>query len=76
VYGEGTYPFVFARAAGEEILLAIFNPGELAQNTRFTLNVGAKDFALLAGQEMTITCKNQDYTVEAPGVSYAIYRLK
>jgi glycosidase len=76
VYGEGTYPFVFARAAGKEIVLAIFNPSERTENARFTLNVGAKDFTLLAGHAMNIASRGQSYTLEAPGVSYAIYKIR
>jgi len=73
---ENTYPFAFIRARGKEILLAVFNPAERATTAQFTLNLAAKSFERLAGTPLKISSHERSYTLEAPGVSYAIYRLK
>jgi len=71
-----SYPFVFIRAAGKERILAIFNPADRNETAEFKLNVTAKHFKRLAGDEIKISRPDQNYVIEVPGVSYAIYRLK
>jgi glycosidase len=73
---ENTYPFIFARAAGKETILAIFNPAERTETTEFSLNIDATNFELLAGKKIEISNNNRIYNVNTPGISYAIYRLK
>jgi len=73
---ENSYPFVFIRAAGKERILAIFNPADRKETAEFKLNVVARRFERLAGDEIKITQHGQKYVLEVPGVSYAIYRLK
>jgi maltose alpha-D-glucosyltransferase/alpha-amylase len=73
---ENSYPFIFARAAGKETILAIFNPADRTETAKFSLNIDAKDFRLLAGDKIKITSNNRNYTVTTPGISYAIYKLK
>jgi glycosidase len=73
---ENTYPFVFVRAADQQILLAVFNPAEKAQSTKFRLNVGAKHLVQLAGDKIKISQHDRIYVIEIPGVSYALYELK
>ncbi len=73
---ENAYPFVFARAAGKEIILAIFNPANYASSASFTLNIAAKKMEILAGDKIDFTNKKQEYSVKMPGISYSIYKLK
>jgi glycosidase len=73
---ENTYPLVFIRAADQQILLAVFNPAEKAQSTKFRLNVAAKQFARLAGDQIKISQHDRIYVIEIPSVSYALYELK
>jgi maltose alpha-D-glucosyltransferase/alpha-amylase len=73
---ENTYPLAFARAADGEVLLAIFNPSERAETAKFRLNIDSPAFELLAGDPMIHSCRETEYVVEVPGVSYAIYKLK
>jgi maltose alpha-D-glucosyltransferase/alpha-amylase len=73
---EDTYPFVFVRAAGEHILLAAFNPADRAETAEFKLNIAARHFDRLAGDPIKISRRERNYTLEIPGVSYAIYKLQ
>jgi glycosidase len=73
---ENTYPLVFVRAADQQILLAVFNPAERSVSTKFKLNVAAEHFARLSGDQIKISQHDRVYTIEVPGVSYALYELK
>ena len=73
---ENTYPLAFIRAADKQVLLAVFNPAARTEKAEFTLNITAKGFERLAGDPMKISQQEGNYTLVAPGVSYAIYRLK
>lgn len=77
VYAKSnTYPFVFARAAGNEIILAMFNPANREEKASFELNVSAKKIELLAGDKLNISNKKNSYSLVMPAISYAIYKLK
>ncbi|MGA9365422.1 MAG: alpha-amylase family glycosyl hydrolase [Bacteroidota bacterium] len=73
---ENTYPLAFVRAADKDVLLAVFNPAEGKKRAEFTLNISATRFECLAGDPMDISCHEGRYSVDVPGVSYAIYELK
>ena len=73
---ENAYPFIFARAAGKETILAIFNPADRTEAAEFALNIDAVSLELLAGKKIEISNSNRIYSVNMPGISYAIYKLK
>jgi glycosidase len=73
---ENSYPFIFARAAGKETILAIFNPADRTETAEFTINRDAGDLELLAGNDIEISCDKGNYYVSVPGITYAIYKLK
>jgi Glycosidases len=73
---ENTYPFVYARASGNDVLLVIINPAEKAATAEFQLNVPYNKVQLLVGQKMNINKKDMTVSVDAPGISYAVYKLK
>ncbi len=73
---EDTYPLVFIRAAGTEVLLAVFNPAERTETAEFKLNITATRFERLAGDPIKISQHERSYALKVPGVSYAIYKLK
>ncbi len=73
---ENTYPYIYSRASGNEVILCIFNPADRAEKANFKLNVKAKGFTLLLGDEMKMKVKGDDYTIETPAISYALYKLK
>ncbi len=73
---ENTYPFIFARAAGEETIIAFFNPSGMEQKATFSLNLSAKQFELLAGDPIRIDYKSNMYSVVMPGITYALFKMK
>jgi maltose alpha-D-glucosyltransferase/alpha-amylase len=74
--GSNTYPFIFVRAADKDVVLAVFNPGEKAVSAGFTLNLSAKSMTLLAGDKLRISNHGGSYSLEMPGISYALYKLR
>ncbi len=73
---KNTYPLLFVRASGQQIILAAFNPADQPHAAQFKLNVAAKRFEKLAGNPVEISCRKGDYTVQMPPLSYALYKLK
>lgn len=73
---EDTYPFVYARSAGDDVILCIFNPADRQENASFELNIKAKKFELLAGDEIPIKTQGKRYEIEVPPISYAVYKMK
>jgi maltose alpha-D-glucosyltransferase/alpha-amylase len=73
---EKPYPFVFLRAVDQHVILAVFNPAERTETTEFKLNITAKHFERLAGDPITISCRDRKYVLRMPSVSYALYELK
>jgi glycosidase len=72
---ENTYPFIYARAAGNEYILVVINPANRTEKSQFTLNIKAKKLQLLMGDKLTVKVKGQEYGFEVPPISYAIYKL-
>lgn len=73
---ENTYPFIFARAAGDEIVLVAFNPAAREETANFTLNIIAKDMQLLYGQKSEVLFNENNYSIKMKGQTYSIYKLK
>jgi maltose alpha-D-glucosyltransferase/alpha-amylase len=63
---ENTYPFIFARAFKDEIILAVFNPAAEMKG-RVSLNINAKEFKLISGTESMIKINSKKYTLEIKG---------
>ncbi|HQT92387.1 MAG TPA: hypothetical protein PL001_10220, partial [Candidatus Kryptobacter bacterium] len=72
---KDAYPFIYARALGNDVVLVILNPAEKESNAEFTMNVSVSKRTLLAGKEMEITEAEGGISVNVPGRTYAIYRL-
>ena len=73
---ENSYPFIFARANGKDVVLAIFNPAASEETAEFSLNINAKEFKLLMGDESKIETKGNNYKLTISGQSYSLYKLK
>jgi glycosidase len=74
--GKNTYPFVYARANNDEVILCLYNPADRTESAQFNLNMNVEDFELLIGDELNIESENESYSVEMPPISYALYKLK
>jgi glycosidase len=72
---ENTYPFIYARAYGNEIILVILNPAGREVKANFSLQPLISRYGLLAGREMEVDIQGDKYHVIVPGQSYAIYKL-
>lgn len=77
VYAKpNTYPFVFARAAGDEVILAVFNPAGVKSTADFTLNLKNKNFEKLTGDDFKIESNGKNYHLKIDAQSYGIYKIK
>ncbi|MGE5812098.1 MAG: hypothetical protein ACM339_11375, partial [Ignavibacteria bacterium] len=72
---ENTYPFIFARALKDEIILAVFNPADGDKSAEFSLNINVKELKLISGTESRIKINRDKYTLEIKGQSYSLYKL-
>jgi maltose alpha-D-glucosyltransferase/alpha-amylase len=77
LYAEpNTYPFIFARASGQSVLLLVFNPAARPASADFDFAVEPQGFELLAGKPAVIKQDKPGHQhVEITGPSYAIYRV-
>ena len=76
VYAKpSTYPFIYARANGDEAILVILNPSAQDAEAAFILKSDATDHHLLAGKELSMSLEGDQYRVSVPGQTYAIYKL-
>jgi maltose alpha-D-glucosyltransferase/alpha-amylase len=72
---DNTYPFIFARAAGDNVILAVFNPAAREETAKFSLNINVKEFTLLSGTNSHIDANGNKYELKISGQSYSIYKL-
>ncbi len=72
---ENTYPFIFARANGENVILAVFNPASQEKTASFSLNLSVKEFQLISGDKSQIEKKRNRYNLIISGQTYSIYKL-
>lgn len=72
---ENTYPFIYARAYEDEMILVVLNPAAREAKAKFSLKPLVDSYKLLAGREMDIKNQEDEHEVIAPGQSYAIYKL-
>jgi maltose alpha-D-glucosyltransferase/alpha-amylase len=70
-----TYPLVYARTNGDAVVLAIFNPSAQAASAELASPAAYKTLRLLAGKTIPIVKKAGTLRIDAPGQSYALYRL-
>ena len=69
------YPFVYARANGDAMVLVVLNPRAEAASAKFDLKPAVSKLELLAGKEIKIKRKDTAYDIDIPGQTYAIYRM-
>lgn len=73
---ENAYPFVYARAAGDEAVLVALNPSAKPAQAAFACNIGIEGRKLLAGREAGINRSENGISLELPGQTYSIYSCK
>jgi maltose alpha-D-glucosyltransferase/alpha-amylase len=72
---KNTCPFVYARASGDDVMLAIFNPAARVASAVVRLPVDYRELRLLAGREISLTKGRAELKIDVPGQTYAIYRV-
>ena len=72
---ENAYPFIFARANGKDVILAVFNPAASEETAEFSLNIHVKEFKLLAGTESKVESNGNKYKLTIRGQKYSLYKL-
>jgi glycosidase len=73
---QNTYPFIYARAKGNDVVIVILNPSAQNETATFNLNVPFSKFELLAGDEFDVKIDGSIVTANVPGQKYAILKLK
>jgi glycosidase len=73
---ENSYPFLFARANGKDVILAVFNPAAEEKTANFSLNLEVTEFTLLAGAKSKIEAKGNKYKLKISGQTYSLYKIK
>ena len=73
---ENAYPFIYARAAGDEVALVALNPSAKPAKAAFTCNIDIEGRELLAGREVNINRSGNEISLEIPGQTYSIYSCK
>ncbi len=72
---EKTYPFIYARANGKDVVLVLLNPAGRSSRAEFECPFAYSKLKLLAGKEMKVDKTGQRLSVSMPGQSYALYKL-
>jgi maltose alpha-D-glucosyltransferase/alpha-amylase len=72
---EGKYPFIYARARDNDVILVVLNPSGRTAEATFDLDLRFSGPALLAGKELELINRNGTVSLTVPGKTYAIYRL-
>jgi maltose alpha-D-glucosyltransferase/alpha-amylase len=72
---ENTYPFVFTRASGDDLLLVILNPAAQSVAAGFSFPVDYRELRLVAGKEISFVKTPTGMQIAVPGQTYAIYRV-
>jgi glycosidase len=71
---ENTYPFIYARAAGDDLILVILNPAGRKAEAEFSCNMDLTGKKLLSGQELEMDVKGDECKVSVPAQTYAVYK--
>ncbi|RQV98424.1 hypothetical protein EH221_01975 [bacterium] len=72
---ENAYPFIYARACDEEMLLILLNPAVRESRAEFKLEPEISSWELLAGSQSSIQKTGNRFQVTMSGQSYSIYKL-
>ncbi|MFO1477326.1 MAG: alpha-amylase family glycosyl hydrolase [Verrucomicrobiota bacterium] len=72
---ENTYPLVYARSGGGQLILAVFNPSAKPAKAGFEFPVGTSELRLIAGSEIILRRDGSKFEIEVPGITYAVYTV-
>lgn len=72
---DNAYPFVYARAKDNDVILVFLNPADKQCSAEFTINISFEEMKLLAGKEISIKHEGNKIQTVIPGRHYAIYKV-
>jgi len=72
---EGKYPFIYARAKDDDVILVVLNPAGRTAQATFNLNMRFTRLSLLAGKKLEVINRDGTVSITVPGKTYALYRL-
>lgn len=72
---KDTYPFVYARANKEDVVLVFLNPSGKDCSVAFNINIDFNNTQLLAGDDFEVSHNGNQISATMPGQSYAIIKL-
>ena len=72
---DNTYPFVYARANGDNVVIVMLNPAGRESSATFDVNVPFTNTKLLAGDNVVLENTNGKVTITMPAQSYSIVKL-
>ncbi len=73
---ENSYPFIYARAKDNNVVLVMLNPSGKETSAEFDLNIEYSKTVLLAGKDIALNKTNKRFIVTIPGQTYSIIRLE
>lgn len=73
---ENTYPFIYARAKGKNVVLVILNPSGKEVTAEFELNIDYANATLLAGKELKLDKRDKKISLTMQGQTYSIVKLE
>jgi maltose alpha-D-glucosyltransferase/alpha-amylase len=73
---KNTYPLVYYRAKGSDVVLVVINPAQNPASAEFDFQVPYARLKLLAGKAPAISREGGKMALKITGRSYAIYRLE
>ncbi len=73
---ENSYPFIYARAKDNNVVLVMLNPSGKETSAEFDLNIEYSKTVLLAGKDIALNKTNKRVIVTIPGQTYSIIRLE
>ena len=72
---KGKYPFIYARAKDDDVILVVLNPAGRTAQATFNLNMRFTRLSLLAGKKLEVINRDGTVSITVPGKTYALYRL-
>jgi glycosidase len=73
---ENTYPFIYARAKDNDVVIVLLNPSGKEVTAEFELNIAYTKTKILAGSEVNLSKANNKISVSMQGQSYSIVKLE
>ena len=71
----GKYPLIYARSAGNEIIVVILNPSKREETAVFSANININKSKLLSGIKQQFSQRKNEISVIVKPISYSIYKI-